>query len=517
MDAIVGVWITSVVGSAAFSAAGYVFGSSRRPPPVVLPAPALLPAAIAAPIPAASGPVSTRPPLSRPPVISVRISAAEKSDPPPPTKKTPTAFPPPALLERSAEGGSLEDFLEDDETEDRPTVVPDVATQAAALQSSVVTIPPPQRAPSLGVPGYSDSSAQRAMIQDALAQVEHAAEQTKSLEIIKHELERQLDVARAELRNEAVLRAAAEARSEELSDRLARASEEAGSLRHRVNMLDRQTKLLRESLKGGRPAPPETRARRDLEEAEEMRAKLRDVVDKLERASHPPPSAVPKSSVPGMTGVTAMGMSGRPTPPGGFQRVTPSAGTQRVTPSAGFPRVTAPPPSAQFPSAPGMPRMPFMDESSGLREEIARLAAENRSLRAQTLGSLPPKQTNPRDSVPEIDFPLYENLMERLNSVAGLKCSVLADEVGSLILGSGELSENLAAFGAYIRDASARTERLLPLDGVEEIDIRDPAGMLLSTRVVQQKNALSIVLLASAEASIVAAKKVIDEGLRGRR
>lgn len=469
MDAIVGVWITSVVGAAAFSAAGYVLGQSKKP--------AASPAPVVLPLPA---------PASIPPPPSKKISEAKlveaAIEPSPETKrvsvtptgqlampKTPTAFPPTALLEKNEE---------DEEEEDRPTLVPDMATQAAVLQSSVVTIPPPQRAPSLGVPGFADQSATRAMVQDALAQVEHAAEQTKALEIVKHELERQLDLARAELRNEVVARAAAETRAEELSDRLVRASEEAGTLRHRVNTLDRQTKLLRESLKRPSGEMREVRVRRDLEEAEEMRAKLRDVVDKLERASHPPPSnQIPISS-----------------------------------------RVTTPPDSSQrpFPGAPGLPRslQPGTDDAAVLREEIARLASENRTLRAQTLGSFPPKKQNPRDSVPEIDLPMYESVMERLGSVAGLKCAVLADEVGSVILGHGDLAENLAAFGAYIRDASARTERLLPLEGVEEVDIRDKAGMLLSTRVVLQHNSLSIVLLASADASIVAAKKIINDNLR---
>jgi hypothetical protein len=291
------------------------------------------------------------------------------------------------------------------------------------------------------------------MIEDALAQVERAAEQTRALEIVKHELERHLEIARAELTNEVVLRAAADARAEELSDRLVRASEEASSLRHRVNMLDRQTKLLRESLKQGRPAG-EGRMRRDLEEAEEMRARLRDVVDKLERVSLPPPGDAPRS----------------------------------VRPAA--------------------------DDSAVLRDEIARLASENRTLRAQALGSLPPRQPPAREGAPEVDLAIYEALLQRLSNVAGLRSAVLADEVGSVVLGHGDLAENLAAFGAYIRDASGRTERLLPLEGVDEVEIRDTAGMVLSTRAVSQPGSLSIVLLASAEGAFAAAKKLIDDRLR---
>ena len=95
------------------------------------------------------------------------------------------------------------------------------------------------------------------------------------------------------------------------------------------------------------------------------------------------------------------------------------------------------------------------------------------------------------------------------------RCFRPTKRVGSLLIGTGELAESLAAFGAYIRDAGARTDRLLPLDGVEEVDIRDRAGMLLSTRVVLHDPVeLSLVYLASAEASGVAAKKIIEEQLR---
>jgi hypothetical protein len=448
MDAIVGVWITSVIGAAAFSAAGYVLGQSQKPAPA--PAPVVLPPAPPAPpTKAASEPKIEAAPESKKPESKPKVepAAVETIEPAPPTKrasvparslnfKTPVAFPPPAF-----------------EPEERPTVVKDLATQAAVLQSAVVTIPPPQRAPSMNVPGIADPAAMRAMIEDALAQVERAAEQTKALEVVKHELERHLEIARAELRNEVVLRAAADARAEELSDRLVRASEEASSLRHRVNMLDRQTKLLRESLKQGRPAG-EGRMRRDLEEAEEMRARLRDVVDKLERVSLPPPGDAPRS----------------------------------VRPAA--------------------------DDSAVLRDEIARLASENRTLRAQALGSLPPRQPPAREGAPEVDLAIYEALLQRLSNVAGLRSAVLADEVGSVVLGHGDLAENLAAFGAYIRDASGRTERLLPLEGVDEVEIRDTAGMVLSTRAVSQPGSLSIVLLASAEGAFAAAKKLIDDRLR---
>jgi hypothetical protein len=466
MDAIVGVWLTSVVGAAAFCAAGYVLGSSGKPvaaqpaplPPPPISAKKLPPApAKSASVPPPPDSETTEPPpvtKKAPIVVEVREKTLEKPN-------TPTAFAPPELLLKTDEP--------DDDDEDRPTLVPDKATQAAVLQGSVATMPPPPRAPSIRIEGLIPPSSMapnsqdqtRQMIQNALDQVEQAVERQKAVEILKAELERQLEGVRNELRNEVILRAAAEARVEELGDRLAKASEEAGTLRHRVNMLDRQTKLLRESLKGR----PVTAIRNRDDEAEEMRLKLRDVVDKLERASLPP-----------------LG-NNHATPPGGMV-------------------------------APASIRPP--KENDDLQKEIARLASENRHLRAQTLGgSLPPKKPASRsDSVPDIDIELYRSVVDKLGTIAGLKAAVVADEVGSLLVGNGDLAEGLAAFGAYIRDASARTDRLLPLEGVDEVDIRDRNGSLLSTRVIFQKAQLSLIVLCSGDASMAAAKKLAAETLR---
>lgn len=159
-----------------------------------------------------------------------------------------------------------------------------------------------------------------------------------------------------------------------------------------------------------------------------MRAKLRDVVDKLERASLPPPSVGTPASA----------------------------------------RVTTPPDADQrpFPGAPGVPRslQPSTDDASVLREEIARLASENRTCARRRSG---PSRRRSRTLATrlEIDLNLYQSVIDQLGSVAGVRAAVLADEVGSVILGHGELAENLAAFGAYIRDASTPTERLLPARG----------------------------------------------------
>ena len=139
-----------------------------------------------------------------------------------------------------------------------------------------------------------------------------------------------------------------------------------------------------------------------------------------------------------------------------------------------------------------------------------------------------PTATSPEpsaDGIPQLDQfgltfsePVDVEALRRLLTVELRPLPGIGGESGQ-VLGSGDLAEGMAAFGAYIRDASSRTDRLLPLEGVEEVEIRDRNGLLLSTRVVNHPSSgeLCLVLLGSADVSVVAAKKIVDEHLRRRQ
>lgn len=482
MDAIVGVWLTSLLGATAFSAAGYVLGQrgvfipflglTPEPPPKEEPSPVP---------PKADLHTMPTPPVGIPRSELVTFENAPPSSPPE-TVKAPLAHAaPPSQRPKAVSVIPRED--PDDGDEKRPTVVPDTKTQAAVVAATVATIPPP-RAPSIRIAASDDDT--KAERKAALEKAEAATQRARAAEAVKVELERQIETLRKELRDEVVARATATAQAEELGDRLASASEEAASLRHKVSVLDKQSRQLREALQGRVRAltTSEWHRRRDLEEAEEMRVKLRDVYEKLERSSMPPSGT---SMPPASTSMRPSTMS------------TPPAGTSSTAPQA---------PRSMRPDG---------DDVASLREQIARLTNENRDLRARALGSMPPKRSDDSGSLPEHDMNGYQELLARVESVGGLEGVVIADETGSLLLGSGELAEGMAAFGAYIRDASSRTDRLLPLEGVEEVEIRDRTGMLLSTRVVSRSpSELCLVLLGSADASLAAAKKLVDDHLRAR-
>ena len=239
MDAIVGVWLTSLLGATAFSAAGYVLGQRG----VVLPLFGLSSAQRA-------GEHTTPAPAAPLPRAELAGDATERSQAPQsvsaPTSpaKTPLA-PPVSTAEAPREGLANAD---DDDDDDRPTVVPDTSTHAAVVAATVATIPPPRPA-SLRIDAF-ELETTKADLQAALAKAESSAQRARAAEAVKAELERQIEALRAELRNELVARATASARADELGDRLASASEEASSLRHKVAILDKQSRQLREALQG---------------------------------------------------------------------------------------------------------------------------------------------------------------------------------------------------------------------------------------------------------------------------
>lgn len=470
MDAFVGVWLTSVLGAGAFSAAGYVLGQRGVVVPGLFLPPPLAPVALPPATAERAVPIATD--SEPPPELTVVHEYAGEPLPGDPTP-TPPAFPAAAAAAaHPAARPSLPPRADGDDDIERPTVVPKRSDHAALMAAAGGTIPPPRPASLRVDVGFNDAEAQRMErdlttarqeLRESRERAEKATAQAHAAEVRNRELERQLDALRIELRQEVAARATASARADELGDRLATASEDAAGLRHKVSNLDKQAKQLREALQGRVRAltTSEWHRRREIEDAEEMQKKLRDVYEKLERSSMPPPSG------------------------------------------------TSPSPSV----APTAPSIRPREDS-----EITRLREENRALRAKAIAALPSKpRPSARGSAPEIDLQLYRTIVDRLDAVPGVRGAVVADELGSLVVGSGELAEGLAAFGAYIRDASARTEGLLPFDVVDEIALRDKGGAILSTRLIAaQPSELSLVLFGTGDDALAAASRLIDQHLRDR-
>ncbi len=503
MEAIVGVWLTSLLGAGAFSAAGYVLGQRGVVIPMLgLEAPAT--DAGQGTIAKSQGPESTQTSIMTPtpcdttpasPVIDLTPSA---SDVQLVTPRVPDVVsePPPervTLVPGSAPKIPKAESLAEETTRVAPTGS-DIAAAAAAAAAAAIEL-----------------ESLRADVQAALSRAEAAGQKARAAEVVRTELERQIETLRKDLKLEAVARVNAETRADELGDRLASASEEAASLRHKVASLDKQARQLREALQGRVRAltTSEWHRRRDLEDAEEIRRRLNEVSNKLERSSMPPDSG----SVPPTSGR----LSERSTHESAWRARGEEPLGRESSPRETLSRGAADAREGTPPAgAPGTRSLrPSIDEAAALREEVSRLTAENRSLRVRALASVAPRPPASRGSPPDVDLDLYRMLIDRIGTVAGLRGAVVGDEVGSVLVGSGEYAEGLAAVGAYIRDASARINGILPVEEIEEVDLRDRGGMLLSTLVVSQPpSELCLVLLGAAAASMIAAKKVVKETLR---
>jgi hypothetical protein len=465
MEAIVGVWLSSLLGAGAFSTMGYILGqrgvvisflrlpegAAAPPPPAPAPAPATLKS-----VPPKQARARTSD-TGRPPVDLSDPDSGEGTG----AMKTHAVLQNLAAAEhehaRATAATSPVASLIDDDDEEKSTAARRSRTDAKIPAAK--TEPPNDEA--LRAARGETEAARRELqammailegtkseLDVALARVQEANKAARTADASRADLERQLEVIRTELRREVVARAAAEEKALELGDRLARASEETAGLRHKLSL---------------RPQPSSDRQRlRELEEIEDLRNKVREVSVRLEKSSAAPPPPAPSSKPP-------------------------------------VAKITLAPKEA--------------DEVAKLREENTRLTKENRSLLARALGAAPERK--PAKSWSDVDIEAYRSVVDRVAAVGGIRGAVLADEVGSVLLGRGELADGLAAFGAYIRDASSRTERLLPIESVMEIDIRDRKGMVLSTRVVTPgPGTLSVVFLGTLGNAVNAAKRIVDESPR---
>jgi predicted regulator of Ras-like GTPase activity (Roadblock/LC7/MglB family) len=152
-------------------------------------------------------------------------------------------------------------------------------------------------------------------------------------------------------------------------------------------------------------------------------------------------------------------------------------------------------------------------EIDELKNEVARLTAENESLRASALGApvLPrrPAGTSRTDLiVPEV----LKRMVDRIARLDNVRGAAVAETSGLVLAGSGELADALAAFSAYMRDAASRSHRLLPLRATEEVVVRDSYGLVFSTQVLGRPEAeLALVTLALGDLSAPEIRKIVAQ------
>jgi predicted regulator of Ras-like GTPase activity (Roadblock/LC7/MglB family) len=158
-------------------------------------------------------------------------------------------------------------------------------------------------------------------------------------------------------------------------------------------------------------------------------------------------------------------------------------------------------------------------EIDELKATIARLTAENDSLRraaAAAAAAPPARSANARTDLVEPE--VLEELVRRIIRLDNVRAAAVADTGGLVLAGSGELANALAAFGASMKDAATRSERLLPLKLTEEVTVRDTQGFVFSTQVLGPPEAeLALVTLAQGDVPVHEMREIVAQtpGLGG--
>jgi hypothetical protein len=98
-----------------------------------------------------------------------------------------------------------------------------------------------------------------------------------------------------------------------------------------------------------------------------------------------------------------------------------------------------------------------------------------------------PKRAAKREPIqtgPKLDPVALQRFVDDIVKTPSVRAAALTDELGFLVVGKGENTEALAAFGAYLTDAGARARGLLPLNAVQKVSVEDAAGHTLTAHAV---------------------------------
>lgn len=139
-------------------------------------------------------------------------------------------------------------------------------------------------------------------------------------------------------------------------------------------------------------------------------------------------------------------------------------------------------------------------DRESLTQRLVEATNENQRLRAQvfamqkvdkvprTMSSVPPPDSQAPLSSMHGD--VLQHLVERIAEIKDVRSVALTDGLGFVVASTGEHTDELAAFGAYLANAGSRAETLLPFDHASEVLVRDRNGVVLATRALEPDLAL---------------------------
>lgn len=120
------------------------------------------------------------------------------------------------------------------------------------------------------------------------------------------------------------------------------------------------------------------------------------------------------------------------------------------------------------------------EENERLRAAAFVVHAEQRARRSY------PTTPEYTDTSPagSMDNASLQRFVDDVLKTPSVSAAALTDELGFLVVGGGDHTEALAAFGAYLTDAGARACGLLPMHAVHKVSIQDDSGITLTARTI---------------------------------
>jgi hypothetical protein len=129
-----------------------------------------------------------------------------------------------------------------------------------------------------------------------------------------------------------------------------------------------------------------------------------------------------------------------------------------------------------------------------LKKRCAALTDENARLRASAfVVDSEGKARRSSPTIPEytdrgpegsLDNASLQRFVDDVVKTPSVSAAALTDDLGFLVVGVGDHTEALAAFGAYLTEAGARACGVLPMHAVQKVSIQDDSGITLTARTI---------------------------------
>lgn len=114
-----------------------------------------------------------------------------------------------------------------------------------------------------------------------------------------------------------------------------------------------------------------------------------------------------------------------------------------------------------------------LEDLESLKLQVEHLKKELGDARADKFVATEPPKTRPSLPASGIHGQALQALLNKVGSLDPVRSSVITDEHGFVVAGTGEHSESLGALGAFLVGVGSKARELLPFKGLRVVSLRD--------------------------------------------